>query len=176
MEKLSIKNGISTPISKPNESIDVDFSNVGTPEIYFGYQFTRGNLGNVNNIPGQTINYSFPGRITANNVYVAGQWKNNADNIELIGGEGEILLVYKAKALNIVAGSDNGSDAYVYLDNKIENEKNKGEDVQLIGNESISKIKEFRLYNLAASQDYDVRAINIQVKGNGFRIYTFTFG
>lgn len=177
MERLSRENGIEASISKPEEAVDVDFSNVGTPEIYFGYRFARGNFGNPEGLKAnQVIDYKIPSSIKANNVYLAGSWKNNEDNMELIGDEGEILLVFNAKKVNIVAGSEKGSEANIFLDNEIENEKNKGADVVIKENKSISNIKEFKLYNLASAENYDTHVININIIGKGFKIYTFTFG
>jgi thiol-disulfide isomerase/thioredoxin len=43
MKKLHQKDGIMINMTKPSETINV--SSIGTPEIYFGYQFDRGNLG-----------------------------------------------------------------------------------------------------------------------------------
>ena len=117
-----------------------------------------------------------PPRVSENNVYLSGKWKNNADNMELVSDEGEILLIFQAKVINIVAGSENGSEAFVFLDNEYENEKNKGSDVIIEENKSISNIKEFKIYNLANAENYDTHAININVVGKGFKIYTFTFG
>ena len=87
-----------------------------------------------------------------------------------------MAVIFYAKSANIVAGSDNNSEAYVTFDNDAENEKNKGADVVLKGNQSVAAIKEFKLYNLASAEKYDAHAININVVGKGFKIYTFTFG
>ncbi len=177
MERLDQKNGFSVDITKPNESVDVDFLNVRTPEIYFGYQFSRGNFGNAEGIKAnEVIDYKIPSSISANNVYLGGQWKNNADNMELVSDEGEILLIFQAKVVNIVAGSENDSEAFVFFNNEYETEKNKGSDVAIKENKSISNIKEFKLYNLANAENYDTHALNINVVGKGFKIYTFTFG
>ena len=177
MERLNKKNGIEADITKPKEAVDVDAFNVKTPEIYFGYQFTRGNLGNSGGAkPEQTADYKLPFSITANNVYFEGKWKNNADNMELVSDEGSVLLIFNAKSANIVAGSEGGSEAFVFLDNEFENDKNKGDDVEVKGNKSISDLKEFRLYNIASAENYGVHTLNIDVAGKGFRIYTFTFG
>lgn len=162
MERLDRKNGVGVDITKPNESVDVDFLNVRTPEIYFGYHFSRGNFGNEEGLKaGGIIDYKLPLSIKPNNVYLEGKWKNNEDNMELVSDEGALLLIFQAKAVNIVAGSENGSTAFVFLDNE---------------NKSIAKIQEFKLYNLANAENYDTHAINIDVLGKGFRIYTFTFG
>ena len=150
---------------------------IRTPEIYFGYQFSRGNFGNPEGIkPNQVIDYKLPQSATPNNVYFGGKWKNNADNIELVSDDGEILLIFQAKAVNIVAGSENGSEAFVFLDNEVLNEKDKGSDVVINGNKSVSNIIEFKLYNLVSAENYNTHAINIKIAGKGFKIYTFTFG
>ena len=177
MERLNKKNGINVSISKPKEAIDVNSLNVGTPEIYFGYQFTRGNLGNADSQkPEEIVDYKIPKSAKANNVYLAGKWKNNADNMELSEDEGSILLVFSAKSVNIVAGSENSSEAFIFFDNNYENDKNKGFDVVIQQNKSISQIKEFKLYNLASADSYGAHVISIDVVGKGFKIYTFTFG
>ena len=177
MERENKKNGISKNITKPMEAAEVDFYKVGTPEIYFGYEFSRGNFGNPEGTKAdQTIDYKFPFSITANNVYLGGKWKNNADNMELDDEEGSILLIYEAKSANIVAGSEQGSTIFVSLDNEFLNNKNKGDDIAIEGNSSISSVKEFKLYNLANAEEYGAHALNIDVQGKGFKIYTFTFG
>ncbi len=177
MERLQQKNNIEANMTKPEEAIDVDFLNVRTPEIYFGYQFSRGNFGNPEGIKQeQVIDYKLPSSITPNNVYLEGKWKNNADNMELVSDEGSILLIFQAKVVNIVAGSENGSEAFVFLDNEIENDKNKGSDIVFENEKSVSKVKEFKLYNIASAENYDAHAININIVGKGFKIYTFTFG
>ena len=177
MEKINKKDSIDTNISKPKEAIDVNYFNIRTPEIYFGYQFSRGNFGNEEGLkPNLVIEYKLPKSITPNNVYLEGKWKNNADNMELIDDEGSILLIFQAKVVNVVAGSENGSEAFVFLDSEVENEKNKGADVVIEENKSISIINEFKLYNLASAENYDTHAININIVGKGFKIYTFTFG
>lgn len=162
MERANHENGVGVEISKPQEAADVNFSNIGTPEIYFGYQFSRGNFGNPEGLKaGGIVDYKLPLSIRPNNVYLEGKWKNNADNMELTGDEGGILLIFRAKSINMVAGSENGSTAFVFLDNE---------------NKSIAKIQAFKLYNLANAENYDTHPININVLGKGFKIYTFTFG
>ncbi|MBI2649701.1 redoxin domain-containing protein [Candidatus Woesearchaeota archaeon] len=176
MEKLRQKDGIEAEMSKPTEAIEVNFSSVKTPEIYFGYKFDRGNLGYQNIPPDSIVDFKFPLNPFRNFVYLSGKWKYNADNMELIDDEGEILLVFDAKNVNIVAGSENSSEAFVFLDNEFENKKNKGSDIFIKENKSISSINEFKLYNIASAENYGSHALNINVAGKGFKIYTFTFG
>ena len=93
-----------------------------------------------------------------------------------LSDEGSILLIFYAKSVNIVAGSEKGSESYVILNSDAENAKNRGNDVVLKGNESIAAVKEFKLYNLGNAENYDAHVLNINVVGKGFKIYTFTFG
>src|SRR3989344_2278837 len=84
MERLNQKDGIETNMSKPEEVIDVDFFNVRTPEIYFGYQFDRGNLGYDGLSPESVADFKYPPISHKNYVYLDGKWKYNADNMELL--------------------------------------------------------------------------------------------
>ena len=174
MERLNEKNGIKAEMS--NISSDTDFSKIRTPEIYFGYQFDRGNLGYNDIKPDSIIDFKLSQNPFKNLVYLEGKWKYNSDNMELIDDEGELLLIFDAKNVNVVAGSENSSEAFVFLDNEFENEKNKGADVFIKENKSISSINEFKLYNIASAENYGSHALSINVAGKGFRIYTFTFG
>ena len=175
MERLNKKDGIKLNITKPSEL--PEFQKIDTPEIYFGYQFSRGNFGNPEGIKSeQVIDYRFPLSITQNNVYFEGKWRNNADNMELVSDDGSILLIFDAKKANIVAGSESGSDAFVFLDNEFESGKNKGNDVFIQQNKSVAKINEFKLYNIVNAENYDTHVVQIDVVGKGFKIYTFTFG
>ena len=176
MEKLNQKNGLDINMSKPQEIIEVNFSGVRTPEIYFGYQFDRGNLGYEGLKPDTITDFKFSPAPYKNLVYLDGKWKYNADNMELIGEDGSIMLIFDAKSINMVAGAENESKAYVFLDTNFENEKNKGSDVEIKEGKSIADIKEFKLYNVASAENYGEHIIQIDIVGKGFKIYTFTFG
>ena len=176
MERLNKKDGIKAEPSKPKEAMDVNFSGVKTPEIYFGYQFDRGNLGYENIPPDATVDFRIPTKAFKNFVYLSGKWKYNADNMELISDDGEIFLIFEARKVNIVAGSENASDVNVYLDNEKLNAGNKGDYIILKDNSSMAKANEFKLYNVVSAEDYGTHAISMVVEGRGFRIYTFTFG
>ena len=174
MGRLNKKNGINESITKPSEI--PEFQKIGTPEIYFGYQFDRGNLGYENIPPDATVDFRIPTKAFKNFVYLSGKWKYNADNMELISDDGEIFLIFEARKVNIVAGSENASDVNVYLDNEKLNAGNKGDYIILKDNSSMAKANEFKLYNVVSAEDYGTHAISMVVEGRGFRIYTFTFG
>src|ERR671921_289962 len=94
-------------ISNPESSQSVNFDRINTPELYFGYEYSRAPLGNSEGYkPDHVVNYTFPDdtKIVPNRIYLAGEWKNNADHMELQSEVGRIVLSYSAKAINIVAG------------------------------------------------------------------------
>jgi thiol-disulfide isomerase/thioredoxin len=160
--------------SSPDNAQSVNFGRIDTPELYFGYQFARAPLGNPEGFkPDQTVAYTIAedATIASNRIYLDGEWKNNADHMELQGESGRIVLSYSAKAINIVAGgsgelriSEDGSDLIG---------SSRGQDVAEDGAVAVDGQK---LYNLAMHEEYGRHQIVIDVSGKGFEIYTFTFG
>ncbi|MBI4053116.1 MAG: thioredoxin family protein [Candidatus Diapherotrites archaeon] len=155
-----------------------DFAGIGTPEIYLGYDFARQGLGNEEGfVPEQTVSYSFPDNrdFSANLVFLEGDWKNNSDNVQLESDTGKVALKFKAKNANIVAGSPNGSVLSVSVGGKPVSTENAGDDAVQDEN-FVVHVNEQRLYNLVSAQDYAEKTLVFDVKGNGFELYTFTFG
>jgi len=163
-----------TKLSTP-QTQSVDFNQIRTPELYFGYQYARDQLGNTEGFnPEKTVNYTIPASdLKPNVIYLKGPWKNNPDSMELVGTNGSIVLDYSAKSVNIVAGGK--GQLNVKVDGKDNNISNtlKGNDLDA---EGTLKIDGQRLYNIANNKNYGNHVIEINAIGNGFKIYTFTFG
>jgi thiol-disulfide isomerase/thioredoxin len=171
---IEISNLNQTKLNIPGAA-SVDFNQIKTPELYFGYQYARDQLGNIEGFkPENAVNYTTPGsNLEPNVIYLQGLWKNNPDGMELVGPEGKITLLYSAKSVNIVAGGkgevavkEDGKDTQT-------NNPSKGNDVDANGMLSIDGQ---RLYNIADHTNYGNHNIEISAKGPGFKIYTFTFG
>lgn len=169
----------STSVNQTNlsipESQSVDFNQIKTPELYFGYQYARSQLGNNEGFdPEKIVNYTLPSsKLKPNVIYLEGEWKNNADSMELIGNEGKIILDYSAKTINIVAGGQGKITVMEFgKDNQTRNPYS-GNDLNSEGKLTIDGQ---RLYNIGSHQDYGNQQIAIDISGPGFRIYTFTFG
>lgn len=132
-----------------------------TPEIYFGYDFSREQFGNSKGWkPEETVTYVSPENKERDLFYLDGTWKNNKDNMELVGSDGMISLEYYAREVNLVAGSENPVAIEVYLDGK------KTKDVT---------VHEFDLYNLISSEETGEHLVEIKTE-KGLIVYTFTFG
>ena len=172
-EKNVYSNNTSAEILKLNKIHDVDFSELRTPELYFGYDFTRIPLGNEEGFQqNQVVSYHLnKSELQPNLIYLDGKWKNNHDHMELQSDKGKIVLLYYAKAVNIVAGGKgNGT---VIQDGTSNNFRIKGNDLIDPSNFHINKQ---RLYNLIINEEYGEHLLEINVSGKGFKVYTFTFG
>ena len=175
---------INKNTTTPKNVQTVDFAKVNTPELYFGYQLARAPLGSPEGFkPNQIVTYSVPQRsdIKPNAIYLIGDWKNNADNMELQSDTGRIALVYSAKSANIVAGGK-GTTTTTTTANELSvsedgsaltNKTGRGMDISDQGKLIVDGQ---RLYNLSMHEGYDWHSLIIDVKGKGFQIYTFTFG
>lgn len=149
------------------------FSNRQTSELYFGYNFAAGRnfLGNREGFqPDQTVNYTLPENLEKDHFYLEGSWQNLPDRMSLSSDNGEIVLPYYAKDVNIVA-SGPGVDVKVLLDGSPVSPSYAGTDLQ----NGIVHVFENRLYNVISSQQAGPHTLTLLPK-SGFQIYTFTFG
>ena len=171
---LETSNLNQTKLIVPNTP-SVDLNQIKTPELYFGYQYARSQLGNIEGFnPEKTVNYTIPSsNLDTNVIYLQGLWKNNPDNMELVGPDGKITLVYSAKSVNIVAGGKGHVTVREYDNGVQTNNSSKGNDTDAEGKLSIDGQ---RLYNIADNTNYGNHHVEIDAKGPGFKIYTFTFG
>src|SRR5918998_2280576 len=152
---LNLNNSITTTTT-PKGVQSVDFSQIKTPELYFGYHLARTSLGNPEgHRPNQTVTYSFPSSsssdIKPNIIYLDGKWKNNADNMELQSDTGRIALTYSAKSVNIVAGGKGGEEVSISEDGKPLSAESYGQD---LSEGSKFVVDGPRLYNLSMHNGY----------------------
>jgi thiol-disulfide isomerase/thioredoxin len=173
-QSIEISNINQTKLTVPGAQ-SVDFNQIKTPELYFGYQYATAQLGNIEGFnPDRTVNYTIPtSNLKSNVIYLQGLWKNNPDSMELVGPDGKIILSYSSKSVNIVAGGK--GEITVKEDGKNTQTDNpfKGNDLDTEGKLNIDGQ---RLYNIAEHADYGSHQIEIKAKGSGFKLYTFTFG
>lgn len=179
IQQLLEERAMSTGIEmKTNASLvdieEFEHSMFRTPELYFGYKFAqnRNQLGNDEGFqPGKTVSYSEPEKIDLHKFYLTGDWKNYEDSMELISETGSIKLLYNAKEVNIV--TDNNAELEIFLDGDPLPSEYSGTDITA-GN--ILKVTEAGLYNIVNSESSSSHVMEINVTGDGFQIFTFTFG
>ena len=91
--------------------------------------------------------------------------------MELVSDTGTIKLLYNAKQVNIV--TDNTAELKIFLDGNLIPAKYSGDDI-ISGNRLT--VSEPNLYNIINSENSASHLMEIQIKGEGFQIFTFTFG
>lgn len=157
---LALNNQIDKDVSRPDIT-KTDFSKVGTPEIYFGYSFSRGQMGSPQGWqPEQVVTYTTPKTIENNKFYLTGDYLNKNDNMELVSDTGTLTIKYFAKNVNLVAGSKTKTQISVKLD---------------ATPLSTLEVSDFDLYNIVSKEDYGEHTLEIQAQ-KGLMVYTFTFG
>ncbi len=158
-KRLNENEKISDDLAKPNIT-SPEFQAIQTPEIYFGYDFSRNQMGNEEGYnPESAVSYILPKKLTNNKFYLNGTWLNNKDNLESIN-DGSITINYHSKNINLVAGANDPVNISVYIDNNF------------VENIAISN---YDLYNLYSGLNYEDHQLEIKTT-KGLRAYTFTFG
>ena len=165
----------AVPSNLTNVTGQINFSGIGTPEIYLGFEKARTPIGNREGFsPDQTVNYSSP-NVTQNNiVYFSGEWYNAPDGMIAVNNNSKLFLVYRARNLNIVA-SGNPAIIHLKLDGKSVPQNYLGADSQMGSNGTTAIVGTSRLYSLIYGPSYMWHTIEIDASP-GLKIYTFTFG
>lgn len=154
-----------TEIKEP--PADINFQNIGTPEIYLGY-LRINNAGNIDQDTKPNLPHIFSepklSDLSPSRFYFAGTWTIGPEFSELSKRGGKLILRYKASKVNIVAETKDGKEipAEIFLDGKLK---------------GAVLISSPRLYNLIDTVgDYDWHTLEIRISNPGFRVFTFTFG
>ncbi|MEW6035739.1 MAG: redoxin family protein [Candidatus Micrarchaeota archaeon] len=149
-----------------------------TPEIYLGYSYAlpRGqDIGNIGGLrPGETADYALPASFQPHAAYLEGTWKSGPEYVELASDEGVVVLVYRAKNVNIVA--EGNSTITITLDGTVPQAEVIGSDGILEGGRAEFNVTDERLYEIVDDEGYFEKTLVMNVRGKGFRLYTFTFG
>ena len=158
-DRMNIDADISNEIAKPNVNLP-EFQEIETPEIYFGYDFSRNQIGNKEGYdPEKIVNYTLPEKYENNKFYLGGIWLNNKDNLESEDNN-SIVIKYHAKDINLVAGANNPTEISIYIDDNFTR--------KLI-------ISDYSLYNIYSDDNYTDHLLEIKTK-KGIKVFTFTFG
>ena len=169
--------GVQSASTADADLVDIDeFEHTlfRTPELYFGYYFAqnRNQLGSQEGFnPGQTVTYAEPDSIELHKFYPIGEWTNYSDSMELASETGTIKLKYSAKEVNIV--TEDVAELEIFIDGVPISAELAGSDITL-GNKVL--VDDPDLYNIITSDTSEEHLLEIKVNGQGFQIFTFTFG
>ncbi|MFB3919162.1 hypothetical protein BU251_06290 [Candidatus Velamenicoccus archaeovorus] len=160
---------------RPGKIDEVDFGSIGTPEIYLGAETTRGNFGSPEGFEeGRVIRYVLPDTLAPNQVYLEGEWFNDADHLRLQSATGKIVLIYKAKSVNLVAGAPGaGARLMIKVDGRYIGQSYSCEDA---GDGGMVKVSGHDMYHIICGPGYGQHKLEIEVDGPGLSIYALTFG
>jgi thiol-disulfide isomerase/thioredoxin len=153
----------------------VDFSQIGTPELYVGYATARQPIGNAQGFSANSVvDYAVPTNLQPNEVYFSGDWYNANDSMIAMGSNARVYLYYDAKVANVVA-QGSSSLISVDLDGASVPGAYIGNDLRETGGGTSALVTMARLYNLIDGPSYGWHELVITASP-GFRLYTFTFG
>ncbi|HEY4294006.1 thioredoxin family protein [Luteibacter sp.] len=137
-----------------------DFSQLGSPEMYFGSDRGQNNASPEGNRSG-TRDFTAPSRLDLNRFALVGRWEIGRQNASLVGPTGEIRLHFKAKKVHMVASANDPVTVEVLLD---------GKPLAPV------TVQKSMLYTLYSGQDYKDHVLTIRVPKANFHAFTFTFG
>ena len=174
LRERSDARGIHSASAVPLVDIpEFEHSAFRTPELYLGYHFAqnRNQLGSEEGFqPGRTVSYAEPADIALHKFYPVGDWANHDDSMELAGDAGRMLLLYHAKEVNIVTDGD--AVLEISLDGEPLPDRYAGSDADA----GVLTVSEPGMYNIISGSGAESHILEIGVRGEGFRAFTFTFG
>ena len=146
--------------SEPPLGPATDFSQIGSPEMYFGSDRQQ-YLASPQSGRNGTREFTAPESLELNQFALVGRWKISDQNAELVGDSGEIRLHFKAGKLNIVASAAQPVPLQISVDGKLQ---------------PPVTVQASRLYTLFDSSDSSDHVVSIRVAQPGLAMFTFTFG
>lgn len=156
-----------------NFTDNANFSQIRSPETYFGYSTARAPLGNQQGfMPNKVVTYAVPSNTSANTPYLSGSWYNAPDGMVAINSS-KLFFFYYAKNVNIVASGN--STITIRLDGENLPSNSVGADDIASNGIATAAIASPRLYNIVSTPSYGPHILEIDANP-GFKIYTFTFG
>lgn len=158
----------------PHNVDRVDFSKIGSPEMYFGSLRVRNivNLPEIGCLEGTCLYEKFS-PIPLNSYALEGEWTIDPERAILSSASGAIELTFLASKVNIVAGASQNVGARIYLDGELVSNEERGAHVS---NGSIQFNAE-DLYNLIdLGGVYEEHTLRIEILNPGLEAFAFTFG
>lgn len=153
-----------------------DFSQIKTPEIYFGYNRISHFGGRVT--PAQEVTFAAaPAAVPADTFFLTGTWYLGPESASLRSSRGSITISYAANKANLVLRADTPVVAEVRFDGQPLTSANRGTNVELENGKSWVTIQDDRLYNFTnTGDDYSRHTLELIFSQPGVEAFAFTFG
>jgi cytochrome c biogenesis protein CcdA/thiol-disulfide isomerase/thioredoxin len=137
-----------------------NFSDIGTPETYFGLARQQYMTAQQTASPTEQ-NYTLPSNLALNEFGVGGTWQFDDQYAQLTSGAGTLAMHFHSSKVYMVASSAKPVTVKVYIDGTYY------KDVT---------ISSSMLYTLYDSNTYADHTIELQIPSAGLEAFTFTFG
>ncbi len=162
----------------PGVIVETDFSKVGTPETYLGFD-RQEYLGSPESVRPNTVQrYSSVPAPAVNVFYFEGLWEVRPEFA--VPREAGARLFYRFRAPRaylVASGGPAGARAEIRLDGQPLTEKTAGADVELSDGRSYVTFREGRMYRLVGGRNGDPeRLLELSFESAGPELYAFTFG
>lgn len=179
--QMLLKNAgrLNEPMPAAAASPNVDFSRIGTPEIYFGHQrlltaSQRPHFAQAVLTPGEINRYAGVLTLKENTFSLEGDWLMEGEYAQLTSAAGVIAIRYRANKANLVLQAQSPVTARVRLDGQPLTGDGRGRDV---GADGTAAIGEPKLYNLTdTGDDYGWHTLELRFERSGVKAFAFTFG
>ncbi len=172
MKLLNLQGKINKEITRPTGAIEVDFTRVNSPEVYFGAA-RNSYLSNGNRaIPG-VQDLTEPKDVRTNELYLVGQWNFGDEYAENLNAGAKIIFRYDAKNVYLVAGATGDGVALEVLRDGLPLGEAAGKDI-VNGTVRVTSSGLYRLVEDRAG--YGIHTLEITAENPGLRAFTFTFG
>ena len=166
---LGLNVTIPNTTGTPQNTVAVNFSQVGSPETYFG-SARNDYLGNGNpHTPGLQV-FTAPGVLQPNTLFLNGPWNITGEYAET-RGNCSILYQYNAENVYFVASALRPVTVAVKLDGR---SLVTGAGADVAG--GVATVQDERLYAIVQGTEYGMHILELDVPEPGLRAYTFTFG
>lgn len=168
------ESNVSVNEAPPDNVDQVDFSKVGSPEMYLGSDRIEYiyNLATTDCF-GSICDFSSSGGVPLNSFSLDGSWEIREEEAILRNSGGSIFVHFSANKVNLVAGADSPVVAEIYIDGERVGSGSAGADIK----GGVVTFDTEDLYNIIDfGGNYGEHTLEIRVLDEGLSAFAFTFG
>jgi len=174
---LLSEDGTVLPEMTAAEETEIDFSKVGTPETYLGYERLE-YLGSPEPMKMDAVSHYSTVREPASGVfYLDGDWEISREWAAPRSENAALLFKISASRVNLVLDADGPKRFRVELDGEALLDSELGADAKDDGENTIVEVNAGGMYEIVDTRGkYGEREMKLTFAEPGIRLYAFTFG